>query len=338
LFAQPFDPNRLNTTGEPVMVADHIGIASGFRNYAFSASGDTLAYWSGTFYATTQLTWFDRRGRKLGTVGELGRFLGFSLSPDERRVAVERLDDRRGAFEAWLLDLTGGAAPTRVTVTGDEITPLFSPDGTKLVTATIDQGITIKPLGGGSPTIVYERSTWTDDWSPDGQLIMFHDNVSGGARLATTAANGHGPAVSYLQRPYSIGYGQFSPDGHWTAYESFETGSFEVYVDSFPTAGNRIRVSIGGGRWPRWRRDGKELFYLAPDSHIMAATIDTKGPELRTSAAQPLFQAPETPGTVERAQFIPNVDGTKFLVNARVDTHEPVGISVIVNWRAALKK
>jgi hypothetical protein len=130
----------------------------------------------------------------------------------------------------------------------------------------------------------------------------------------------------------------FSPDLRWLAYTSDESGRAEIYVDTFPTPSQRIRISTQGGGWPKWRRDGKELFYLAPDRHLMAVSVKLDGKEPTFSPPQALFEGPGVSPDNSRSQFEPSADGTRFLFNARVEDHSPVGLTVISNWPSLLQK
>jgi hypothetical protein len=148
----------------------------------------------------------------------------------------------------------------------------------------------------------------------------------------TAPADGtHAPAV-YREGSFRLMMLQFSPDSRWVAYESEEAGQRDVYVDSYPAPSNKIRVSSAGGGRPKWRRDGKELYYLAPDRKLMAVEVRVENGSLRTSSPIALFEGPATAQDGARSQFVPNADGSRFLFNARVEDRTPVGLTVLSNW------
>ena len=201
-----------------------------------------------------------------------------------------------------------------------------------------DYGLVIRPTGEGDPELISGPVTrWATDWSADGKVIALQETPAGMTRLATIPARSGSEATTYVEGAFVVNFGQFSPDGRWMAYESNETGRTEVYVDSFPKAGHRVRVSRAGGAWPKWRPDGKELYYLA-DRTLIAVSIDTSRAELTTSQPSTLFEGPAVGAVGARGQFAPNADGSKFLFNAVVEDHTPAGITVITNWPALVGK
>jgi hypothetical protein len=153
--------------------------------------------------------------------------------------------------------------------------------------------------------------------------------------LTAPAAGNEKPTV-YREGPFELGMMRFSPSGGWVAYSSEESGQVEVYVDSFPTPGEKIRVSTNGGAWPVWRQDGKELYYLAPDRSLMAVAVRVEAGALRASPPARLFEAPALNPDRDRAQFASNAAGSMFLFNARIYDKTPVGLTVIANWPALL--
>jgi dipeptidyl aminopeptidase/acylaminoacyl peptidase len=176
------------------------------------------------------------------------------------------------------------------------------------------------------------------DISPDGHYALFqkNDRVTGSDLWLLPLAGDKTPKP-YLVTKQITGDARFSPDGHWVAYASDDSGRREVYVQSFPEIGRAIRISVNGGRRPEWRKDGKELYYIAPDGSLIAVGVNGAGPLFQVSAPQPLFQVSPT-GDYARRQYQPSADGTRFLVNARVDDTTPQVLNVLLNWKAQVKK
>jgi eukaryotic-like serine/threonine-protein kinase len=338
LFAQPFHVSRLVVTGEPRQLVDGLGVGCCTPlSFAFSASAGVLTFWHGSTEALTQLEWIGRDGARPTTVGEPGHYLGLALSADGRRVALERGASIANGYDLWLLDLASGARATRFTLDGKATVPVWSPDGTRLLVMSRARGLVAMPWRGGSDSTVVadSASMWPSDWSADGRYVAFFD-APAGWRLLTAPADGRGKPTPYRQGLFALQMMRFFPGGGWVAYVSEESGQVEVYLDSFPTAGEKTRVSTDGGSWPVWRHDGKELYYLASDRGLMAVPVRTESGGLRVSPATRLFEAPPVNPDWSRAQFASNADGSKFLFNARVDDRTPVGLTVVANWPALL--
>ena len=339
LFVQPFDSVRLETTGEPRQVADGLGVGCCTPlSFQFSASNRVLAFWSGTNNAPAQLTWFDRDGKRLGAVGEPGNTMAIAVSQDGRRVVLERADAKTTSFDLWLLNLAGGSPAARLTVDGNATSPVWSPDGTRLLVMYRARGLVAIPWRGGALETVLGNpapSMWPSDWSADGR-VAFNETTGQSWRLVTApAVPGDKPTV-YRESPFWLGQMRFFPGEGWVAYSSDESGPTEVYIDSFPTAGEKIRVSANGGGWPVWRRDGKELYYLAADRSLMAVAVRAERGALHPSPPARLFEAPASNPDAGRPQFASNADGSRFLFNARVEDKTPVGLTVIDNWPTLL--
>lgn len=338
LFAQPFDVTRLVTTGEPRRVADGLGIGCCTPlSFAFSASASVIALWSGSSQPPTQLQWVTRDGSRRATVGDAGIHPGFALSPDGRRAALERQDLVANNYDVWLLDLAGGGPAARLTLDGRATLPVWSPDGTRVLVMYRARGLVALPTRGGEGITILEgpASKWPSDWSPDGRYVAFYD-ASQGFRLQTARTDVRGGPTVYREGTADLEMLRFFPRGGWVAYVSEETGQFEVYIDSFPAPGQKTRVSTRGGLWPMWRRDGKELYYIASDRSLVAVPIETTPDGLRTRPPVRLFEAPPVSVDRSRMQYAPAVDGSRFLFNARVEDKTPAGLTVISNWTALL--
>jgi Tol biopolymer transport system component/predicted Ser/Thr protein kinase len=346
LFGQTFDPNGLTLAGEPVRIADGIG--------GFSASlGGVLAYRAGGVSGGSQLTWFDRAGKSLGTVGPADfNAESLDLSPDGKRVVVHR-SDGGNASNIWVLDLARGV-PTRFTVDPvPDSYPLWSADGSHIMFASTRNGKATffkRPATGAGAETPLLEAPFTgpfalSDASRDGRFVMFRafSEASGPPDLWALPLDGEQKPFVWLRTTADEFNGQFSPDSHWVAYGSDETGRFEVSVQSFPTPGGPWRVSTGGGVEPRWRADGKELFYLGADGNLMAASVKVAadGKTIETGKPSTLFRPSMFGGFTNNArqQYAVAPDGQRFLVNATTRAAEgAAAATVVVNWMARLRQ
>ncbi len=353
LMAQALDPKRFELAGDSFPVAEQVGsfLALGF--FSVSANG-VLAYRSGSSGSNSQLVWFDRGGKSLGTLGQPADYLGgLALSPDGKRVAVSEVD-QAGKSDVWLLDVARGVH-TRFTFDALSTRPTWSPDGMRLVFNSTRGGspnIYQKDSSGSGNEELLLKSAFPEDWSPDGRYLLYNfSDPKIGNRDLWVLPDPAGPPenhkpIPYLQTPFSKGQGQFSPDGHWIAYTSDESGpsQYQVYVQSFPAGAGKFQVSTGtGGTQPRWRRDGKEIFYLAADGKLMAVETQT-APTFEAGAPRALFDPQISRGRMPAwvyYRYDVTADGKRFLVSsgpAALESSASAPITVVVNWLAALKR
>jgi dipeptidyl aminopeptidase/acylaminoacyl peptidase len=341
LFAQRFDEHDLALSGEPFRIAEDLGFSSvGLTAYGFSISSrGNLVYWSGTRLPVTQLTWFNRAGQRLGTIGEPAEYMGFALSPTGTQAVLERHDPKTNIEDLLLMDTTTGVA-SKFTASFSQYqgTPVWSPDRDRVLFATFP-GLAAQSLRGGEPEKLFDESGWLDDISPDGHSALFDkvDRVTGQG-LWFLPLTGVKTPKPFLVTKYNTGHARFSPDGHWVAYVSDESGRYEVYVQSFPELSRGTRISVNGGDRPEWRKDGKELYFIAPDRNLMAVAVNGTGPLFQVSPPQPLFQVNTAFADYSRQQYQPSPDGTQFLVNSRIEDTTPQVLNVLLNWTAQVKK
>jgi Tol biopolymer transport system component len=270
-----------------------------------------------------RLTWFDRQGKILGTFGDPGVYRTLTISPDGKRVAAERTDRETQNKDIWLLDVASGATTRFTSDPGWDAFPLWSPDGSRIIFTSNRSGVydlyQKASSGAGNEVLLY-RSTegkGPNSWSPDGRFLIYY-SLGQPTHLRLLAADGPADRVPtpLVDPKFSSVTGRFSPDGHWIAYSSNESGKNEISVRPFDaatgSAGNPVIVTSGGGRTPLWSGDGKELFYISPDGTVTALEIKA-GATFRVGAAKPLFKAPSAPLFWDVA---PNSsgDGTRFLM------------------------
>jgi Tol biopolymer transport system component len=357
LLAQPFDERRLDLVGEPVQLVLRVATFAEFGEFSASSNG-VLAYQSSeNGEGLSGPTWFERNGKELGAAGDPGSYQYFDLglSPDATRAAVTRKSLMSpGDFEGmWLIDLVRGVS-TRFTVDPPSGgTPVWSPDGRRIAfesTRAGVEGIYQRASDGASSEQVLVPPTGdrmaANDWSRDGRFLLYA-KVDPKTNcdlwvlpLATDGTRGGTPAP-FANTAFNEDQGQFSPDTHWIAYVSDESGRFEVYVRPFPAppgGGSKTQVSRGGGMQPRWRRDGRELFYFSLDGNLMAVDA-TQGPIFKAGMPRLLFKAhiarrgKEPP--LDGPAWGVTPDGKRFLINANKN---PPPITVVLNWDAELRK
>jgi serine/threonine protein kinase/WD40 repeat protein len=347
LLAQPFDVKSLRIMGDPLLVAEEIQYFSNIASAVFSASENgVLLYQAWSASGVSQLVWFDRSGKEVGSLGAPGDQSNPRISPDGKRVALDIIDPQAGNRDIWIYETSGGI-PTRFTSDpGLEGGPIWSPDGSRIVFIAVRKGhvqlYQKSSSGAGSeePVLESERTKVPTDWSLDGRFILYRAfDATTNLELWALPVGGDRKPTPFIKTAYGVTQGQFSPDGRWVAYASNESGKWEIYVASFPGPGGNWKVSSAGGSEPRWRRDGKELFYLAPDGKLMALDVK-EGATFEAEVARPLFQTRRREHTSAADLFSYDVspDGRRFLVNTDVGEVAPPSLTLVVNWTAGLKK
>ncbi|MCM3872355.1 MAG: protein kinase, partial [Pyrinomonadaceae bacterium] len=345
LVAQSFDPDKLELTGEPFPVAEGVDAIPGLRFGLFSISQTgVLVYRSGSG-GNVDLAWFDRAGKRLGTLGPPGAYNNPSLSPDEKRLALSLIDPPGGLnADIWLIDLASGAR-TRLTFDpGAESSPTWKPDGSAIVFHTSRDG----PLnlyqkaasgaGNEEPLLRSDISKNPTDWSTDGKFILYQEqNPKTGSDLWVLPLSGDQKPFPFLQTNSAEVQGQFSPNGKWIAYTSNESGTYQIYVRSFPSGG-QWQISNNGGGDPKWRHDGKELFYISSDRKLMAVEVKGDGATFESSVPKALFEMRIRGLPGPRNYYVVSHDGQRFLVAATPEEVATQPMTVVLNWQSALKR
>jgi eukaryotic-like serine/threonine-protein kinase len=350
LMAQSFDARRLELVGDPIPMAEQLGTYRDFGFFSASVNG-VLVYRTGGGGGDSQLTWFDRQGKVLGTAGEQGLYRAPALSPDGRRAAVSRRDPQNGKLALWLVDFSRGTS-TRFTFGSSSATyPIWSPDSSRIIFASGSAGaydLYQKPANGATDEELLLKSSenkYPADVSRDGRFLLYVSlDPKTKDDLWMLPLGGDKKPFPFLQTEFNEADGHFSPDGHWVDYRSDESGRNEIYVRRFSPdstaaasdTGAKWQVSYGGGTDPRWSADGKELYYMTPDWKLMAVEVTTN-PVFQAGAAKLLFQAPQQPSvSVTEGDY--TVDGKRFLFLAPVGQTAQAPFTVVLNWQAGLKK
>jgi Tol biopolymer transport system component len=335
LVAQPFDAKALKTTGEPIPLAEHIGTDSvGLARFSVSRNG-TLAYRTGE--TGDRFLWVDRSGKEGDVVGDPGDSRNPAFSPGGDRLAFDLVDPRRGKTDVWIRDLKRGVS-SRFTFGADgSSAPLWSPDGKRMVYTVVNDLFEKAAEGLSDEKLLLktEELKVACDWSRDGRYIAISSQgKETGWDIWVLPMIGDRKPVPFLKTSFAELKPVFSPDGHFLAYQSNESGRVEIYVQSFPGPGGKWQISTSGGNEPRWRADGKELYYRAPDQKLMAVDVQT-GNSVTAGAPRPLF-----PGrfdtSIARNHFLPTADGRRFLTVAPLGREAMTPTTVVLNWYAEL--
>jgi Tol biopolymer transport system component len=341
LWAQHVDLGQRTMRGEPTAVADSVAFEPIDGTGAFSTSdAGVLTYRTGR-PTITRLSWFDRSGNALGTLGSSEQIglTNLRLSPDGRRVAVER--SVQNETDVWLLDF---ARQTRFTHGGDGTLsrlPLWSPDGATIAYESVRPSsvtLSLKPSAGDGAEDVLFTSPDVKipcDWSADGRFLVYYvPNPKSGTDLWVLPGDTRVPFI-FLGTEANELWGQFSPDGRWMAYQSNETGRYEIYVRPFPSRGGPVAISTAGGVYPRWSRDGTELYFIAPDAKMMAVSIRATAAMIDAGVPAALFQTHRLGGgsnVIGRShQYDVAADG-RFLINVDADL-SATPITLLLNWK-----
>jgi Tol biopolymer transport system component len=340
LVAQPFDENRLATTGDAAPVAEGVQTAVPAGSVGvFCVSRDgLLVYQTGSGGSGMQLTWFDRAGKPMGTLGEPGDVSSLEFSPDRKRVAVTLTGQNS---DLWIYDAAGGLRTRFTFDPGVERDASWAPDERSLVYSSDQKGhfdlYRKRTDLNGTEEVLYADGAPKDpsSWSRDGKFLLFTltaPKTASGIWVLPVTSDAAGKPFPFLQMSFDA---KFSPDGKWVAYASYESGRPEIYVAPFPGPGGKRQISTAGGLHARWRDDGNELFYVDPGGILMAAGIAAKGGSIEVGAVRSLG----IPTVTTRGwTYDVAADGQRFLVAARPEQKSSEPLTLVSNWTMLLKK
>ncbi len=329
LLAQRFDLGRLSLTGTPFPVAQRvlIAVAGGIARAAVSASQNgVLVYRTRVDAGSSELVWLDRQGRRLSRLGDPADYSNPSLSPDEKKLIVSRMDLQTRTRDLWLFDVSSGAASRFTFDPADETNAVWSADGTRIAYNVVHNSVIDiyeKDVAGASqpkPLLRSGENKFIHQWSPDGRLLLYRVGPITWALPLEGAGKSWGP--------YPMENSRLSPNGRWVAYTSNESGRSEVYVQSFPPSEGKWQISTEGGLEPSWRRDGKELYYTSGDK-LIAMEVRTDSPVFEPGLAKPLFTV-HLEATTRRSRYEAAANGRRFLINLPVESSSP--FTVAINW------
>jgi Tol biopolymer transport system component len=348
-MAQRFDANRLALSGDPFPIAQNVRSVVGNGRATFSVSDNgTLVYRKGNFFTPQQhVVWLDRNGNPEKSIEQQAMDTREpALAPDQKHLAVVRADFGMGLRDLWLIDLMTGLN-SRLTVSRLKmsLSPVWSPDSTRIVFRAAADPSAIYDLyqkqstgiSNEVPLLKSDQDKTPTDWSTDGRFILFDsiDPVSKSDIWFLPVAGDSKPQPFSKTGASETG-GRFSPDGKWVAYASDESLRYEIYVQPFPPTGQRFRVSFDGGTAPRWRHDGKELFFReGATGNLMAAEIKSS-PGFKAFRPKALFRA-----ILSSANYDVTADGQHFIVGVPAEgdlTVDSAPLTVVLNWAAGLKK
>jgi serine/threonine protein kinase/Tol biopolymer transport system component len=339
LFAQPFTERDAKLRGEPRRLASDVHFFYGPAHSVFSSSANgVLAYQ--TAPRPSRLVWVDRTGRETGRLGEPSVVRGFRISPDGARVAADVENMRVGSSDIWVFEPARGVSTRLHSDPADEILPVWSADGSRLIYRS-DRGgppdiyeLTVEVPGSERPLLELPGVQQPEDVSADGRRLAYLQEIATtvwNISLLPLGRDRDRKPKPWLPTRFSQTSPRFSPDGRWIAYESDETGEPEIYVALTEGGAEKRRISPNGGRRPRWRRDGKELYYIAPGNSVMAVAV-TPGPRWQAAIPNLLFRA-----DTEIENWDATLDGSRFLISTPAEKFRESPLRVIVNWPALLK-
>jgi serine/threonine protein kinase/Tol biopolymer transport system component len=350
VLAQAFDVTNLRLTGEPIRLADGIEYnrSTGASMFSVSDNG-TLIYKVGI--DPLELVWFDRSGKELGSLGTPQRTGNLRISPEGDRVAVEVTDPRLGTSDIWVYELARNVGTRLTTDLNDERLPTWAPDGRRIAFVS-DRGTgsdasgdffvkRADGMGEEDAFFVQVGPQFLEDWSRDDRSIAYRDETrEAGDNVWILPLQAEKKPLPFMRTRFEEWGARFSPDSAWVAFVSNESGTSEVYVAPVQGAGAKLRISVGGGIAPRWRRDGKELFYLSSDGKVVMSVPITLTPSMTSGAPVPLFTIPrdtDLQGRLRNMVYDVTPDGGRFLFSVALREASLARLSVVTNWPRLLE-
>jgi serine/threonine protein kinase len=345
LYAQRIDADRMELEGSPFPVASGVAVGEGWIPALSTSASGAIVFRPGSAGALRQLVWFDRTGKEMGRAGEHDEDrYGPSLSPDGRTLAISRTID--GNSDVWLLDLQRGAMRRFTSDAAREDSAIWSPDGNRIAFSSNRSGfynIYVKAANGAGPEDLLATEAPQDvtdrlpsDWSLDGRYLLYRtQNAKTRYDLWAWPLDGSTKSFPVAQTGADDRDGQFSPDGKWVAFESDESGRFEIYLQRFPGPGTKWPISTNGGAQVNWSKDGAEIFYISLDGQLMAVRVrlDADRQTVEAEAPVSLFATQVgNPVSVFRQQYVTSAEG-RFLMNTLVEDDRAAPITIIQHWK-----
>ena len=340
-MAHPFDAQDLRLTGEPIPVADEVQTNGAIPNTLFSVSSSGVLGTQQGIAGLASCYGSTERGNSSVPLATWGNYNDLELAPDGKRASLTLPDPSRGSRDIWIFDIDRGLRSRFSFDPANESSSAWSPDGSELIFSSDRRGHVdlYRKLsnGAGNEESLFEdaRTKWVQSWSPDGGAVLFFTGAQEAADLFVLPLSGARKPTQLQQTAFIETRGRFSPDGRWVTYQSNESGRAEVYVAPLAGPGGKWQISTAGGSFPRWQRDGAEIFYIAADGRLMAASVNGKGSGFEVGAVTPLFETNTPSGG--GYHYDVSADGRRFLVNSLRES-DSTPITVVVNWIAALKK
>lgn len=353
LMAQPFDAGRMMLTGDRTIIASQVYYENARAD--FSVSSNRILAFRPSSRNNLQLGWFDRAGKLIRNIGSRNSYLSIRLSPDENRLVFGDEEEHGWNTPIWTMELSREQATRVSDVQQTCFLPLWSHDGTEILySCGTEQGMRLvrQSLNGtaGRTLLNTPGPKFLTDWSEDRRFIAYFTPWPDFHRLKVIIIDLRKPEIPNpvpafsTETPYNEAEAVFSPVStptgpRWVAYTSTETGRTEVYVRSFPGGDQKWPISNGGAYQPLWRRDGRELFFIAQNGDLMEAETDP-GPPFHAGTPRPLFHTTIPPYT--GAPYFPvycyavSRDGQRFLVNQTIDDDFKGSISILTHWSSAL--
>jgi len=353
LLAQRFDADLLKLEGDPVSVAEQVGLnpTNPVRAAFWASEAGLLIYFSNPTLPKRPIAWISRDGKQLGQAAPDDNFMTLALAPGATRMAVERADATGGQTnrDVWLRDFERGVM-TRLTFDpARDSFPVWSPDGKQVAFSSEREGGVSQiyrkdATGAGQEERLTEspNQKFLLDWSKDGKYLLYREvNPGTGRDLMALPLQGDKKPIAVVNTPFQESTGAISPDGRWVAFASNDSGHTELYIQAFPGGGDgtkgRWQVSNGGAYDVKWKGDGKELYYESLDGKIMAAAIQAGAQEIRAETPRVLFAADFQ--TTSLHEFDVTPDGQRFLLILSSRTQgRSEHLTVVSNWQAALRK